>query len=32
MVAVASASGFYLAKPRMLEDTWERAPREHAGR
>ncbi|RIJ53850.1 MFS transporter, partial [Clavibacter phaseoli] len=28
MVAVASASGFYLAKPRMLEDTWDRAPRE----
>jgi CP family cyanate transporter-like MFS transporter len=28
MVAVASASGFYLARPRMLEDTWDRAPRE----
>ncbi len=30
MVAVASASGFYLARPRMLEDTWDRAPREAA--
>jgi CP family cyanate transporter-like MFS transporter len=28
MVAVASASGFYLARPRMLEDTWDRAPRD----
>ncbi|MBT1636901.1 MFS transporter [Clavibacter michiganensis] len=32
LVAVASASGFYLARPRMLEDTWDRAARDEAAR